>query len=249
MLKHILPLIPPHDLYVEPFCGGAAVFFAKPLAKASVINDTNGLLVNFYQQMKLNFNELYRLIDATPYARDMHKKAVHICRNPGEFSDVEKAWALYVNLWQSKFKELNKGFQIENINTNHSLGFYKKKKLFKTCHKLDNCCIENMDSTKLIPYYSNESIFIYADPPYFNSDCGHYKGYTEYDFINLLNVLTETKSKFMLSCYPSDIIYEYIKKYGWSLQTHVQTLSAGNVGRKKTELLVMNYNTQPTLFG
>lgn len=25
MLKHILPLIPPHHIYTEAFCGGAAV--------------------------------------------------------------------------------------------------------------------------------------------------------------------------------------------------------------------------------
>lgn len=26
LAKHILPLIPEHDMYVEPFCGGAAIF-------------------------------------------------------------------------------------------------------------------------------------------------------------------------------------------------------------------------------
>ena len=34
MLKHILPLIPPHQLYTEAFCGGAAVLFAKRPAGA-----------------------------------------------------------------------------------------------------------------------------------------------------------------------------------------------------------------------
>ena len=48
MLKHILPLIPPHRIYIEPFCGGAAVFFAKQPAQLSIINDTNKEIVNFY---------------------------------------------------------------------------------------------------------------------------------------------------------------------------------------------------------
>lgn len=34
MLKHILPLIPPHHIYTEAFCGGAAVLFAKRPAEA-----------------------------------------------------------------------------------------------------------------------------------------------------------------------------------------------------------------------
>lgn len=29
MLPHILPLIPKHEIYVEPFFGGGAVFWAK----------------------------------------------------------------------------------------------------------------------------------------------------------------------------------------------------------------------------
>ena len=37
MLKHILPIIPQHTLYTEAFCGGAAVFFAKPPSEGEVI--------------------------------------------------------------------------------------------------------------------------------------------------------------------------------------------------------------------
>ena len=48
MLKHILPLIPKHEIYTEPFCGGAAVLFAKDPVKAEIINDINQNLTNFY---------------------------------------------------------------------------------------------------------------------------------------------------------------------------------------------------------
>ncbi len=46
MLKHILPLIPPHKLYTEAFCGGCAVLFAKPPVDCEVINDINKSLIN-----------------------------------------------------------------------------------------------------------------------------------------------------------------------------------------------------------
>lgn len=39
ILKHILPLVPPHKRYTEAFLGGAALFFAKELAPSEVIND------------------------------------------------------------------------------------------------------------------------------------------------------------------------------------------------------------------
>ncbi|HEU0226617.1 MAG TPA: DNA adenine methylase [Arachidicoccus soli] len=37
MLKHILPLIPEHTVYVEPFFGGGAVFRAKEPKNVEVI--------------------------------------------------------------------------------------------------------------------------------------------------------------------------------------------------------------------
>ena len=44
MLSIILPMIPEHNLYCEPFFGGGAVFFAKEPSKIEVINDTNRVL-------------------------------------------------------------------------------------------------------------------------------------------------------------------------------------------------------------
>jgi DNA adenine methylase len=45
----ILALIPKHRIYVKPFIGGAAVFFAKAPSRVEVTNDTNGELINFYE--------------------------------------------------------------------------------------------------------------------------------------------------------------------------------------------------------
>jgi DNA adenine methylase len=41
LLKYLLPLIPQHKMYCEPFFGGGAVFFAKPKSEVEVINDIN----------------------------------------------------------------------------------------------------------------------------------------------------------------------------------------------------------------
>ena len=47
MLKHILPMFPEHKIYVEPFFGGGAVFFAKQPSPVEVINDTFDLAIIF----------------------------------------------------------------------------------------------------------------------------------------------------------------------------------------------------------
>lgn len=49
LAKHLLPMFPKHTCYVEPFCGGAALFFLRPeRTQVEVLNDTNGQLVNLY---------------------------------------------------------------------------------------------------------------------------------------------------------------------------------------------------------
>ena len=45
----IISLLPDHNLYCEPFVGGAAVFFAKEPSGVEVLNDTNTELINFYR--------------------------------------------------------------------------------------------------------------------------------------------------------------------------------------------------------
>ena len=47
--KHILPLFPEHRCYVEPFAGGAALFFLKEPVPSEVLNDLNGELVDAWQ--------------------------------------------------------------------------------------------------------------------------------------------------------------------------------------------------------
>lgn len=62
MLKDILPLIPPHHLYNEPFAGGAALLFAKESVEINVINDLNGEIVNFYRTAVSDFSALSKEI-------------------------------------------------------------------------------------------------------------------------------------------------------------------------------------------
>lgn len=38
MLRHIMNILPPHKTYVEPFAGGASVFWNKRPAEVEVLN-------------------------------------------------------------------------------------------------------------------------------------------------------------------------------------------------------------------
>ncbi|SFB30664.1 D12 class N6 adenine-specific DNA methyltransferase [Azotobacter beijerinckii] len=50
LAERIFPFFPRHTCYVEPFSGGAALFFLRPVpAEVEVLNDINGDLVNLYR--------------------------------------------------------------------------------------------------------------------------------------------------------------------------------------------------------
>ena len=64
LLKYILPVIPAHETYIEPFAGGLAVFLAKERCKVEVINDLNHEVGNFYLYVREHYESLCREIFA-----------------------------------------------------------------------------------------------------------------------------------------------------------------------------------------
>ena len=98
MLKDILPLIPEHNIYIEPYFGGWSVYWAKQPAKCEVINDVNMNVINFYQVLKNNWSQLEKKIKDTLHSRETYRKALFIYDSPWLFADdkVIQARAFYV---------------------------------------------------------------------------------------------------------------------------------------------------------
>src|SRR5690606_9274821 len=96
LAARILERIPPHRLYAEVFTGGAAIFFAKEPSELEVLNDTNQELINFYRVLQNKYVELEKMIGVTLHSRRLHKDASVIYNNPHLFSEVKRAWAVWM---------------------------------------------------------------------------------------------------------------------------------------------------------
>lgn len=244
MLPHILPLIPNHEVYTEAFCGGAAVFFAKRPAPAEVINDLNLELVNFYNVVQSDFSSLKREIDSTLHSRDVHTHAQHIMQYPSFFSPVQRAWAVWVCSKMSFASKLDGTFGYDFAG-----GVPKKVRCAKQdftaemCHRLERVTIESRDALKVIETYDSPNTFHFVDPPYINSDCGHYTDmFGSREMTALLDLLTEVQGKFMLTMFPYDEIEEYANRHGWIIHRIERTISASKTSRRKQEeWMVCNY--------
>ena len=243
LLKYLLPLIPQHKMYCEPFFGGGAVFFAKPKSEVEVINDINGEIVNFFKVIKTKFPELQSEIKATLHSRELYKKAMVVYAHPDLFTDVTRAWALWV-LTNQGFAGMIGSWGFGKDDSKEAALANKRDAFTKEYEdRLTKVQVENNSAIKVINRCDDKETFIYADPPYIGSDQGHYKGYSENDYRELLDALAKIKGKFLLSSYPSKILATYIKKYKWKVQKVTKSVAVTkHTDKVKTEMIVMNYD-------
>ena len=247
MLAAILPLIPEHVLYCEPFVGGGAVFFAKERSPVEVINDTNREVVNFYRVVQNDFTSLEKDIRITLHSRDLHRKASAVYNNPDMFSELKRAWAFWTLATQSFAGIIDSswGFDISKNTTSKKIHNKREGFTEDLAIRLQEVQIECTDALRIINSRDTKDAFFYCDPPYFNSDCGHYDGYSLEDFEMLLKTLSKAEGKFLLSSYPSDILADYMKAGGWKQKRVEAFVSVANNNQKapkrKVECLTYNY--------
>lgn len=244
----IIAIIPPHTCYVEPFFGGGAVFFKKPLSKVEIINDLNDNMINFYKTVKRDFDSLHDEVDVTLYSEYQFREAKELWLKGGD-SKVMRAWAVFVLSHQSFSGNLGSSWAFSDTR-NQADYFDKVKKVFdeRYVKRLGHVQIFCRDALNVIANTDNESTFFFVDPPYFNSDLGHYDGYGENDFKNLLELLSGVRGKFLLTSYPSPLLTEYVEKSNWlSVENEMHLSASCTSGATKTEVFTMNY--QPTTQG
>src|SRR5574343_6932 len=91
--KKIIPLIPQHKCYIEPFCGAAWILFKKPQSEVEVINDINSDVVNLYRIVKYHLEEFIRYFKWILVAREEFERFSK--ENPETLTDIQKAVRFY----------------------------------------------------------------------------------------------------------------------------------------------------------
>lgn len=244
MIPYILPIIPYHRVYVEAFAGGAAIFFAKKPSPVEVLNDVNGNVSNFYEVMNSQFEGLNNMIEKTLHCEFTFNQCKAVYHNPEGHPKMERAHAFWVCCNLSFGGECAGSFQyVHNKSDNWSppVKTRNKKLYFKSLSKrLEKTTIHNTDAVELILKRDHEDVFFYLDPPYVGARQGHYSGYVQKDFDQLLQALTGVKGKFLLSSYENESLERASKMQGWD-QVKVPMRSEVQGGRK-VEVLTWNYS-------
>jgi DNA adenine methylase len=230
-------MIPEHHVYCEPFCGGAAIFFAKGPSGVEIINDTNGEIINFYEVVQRDFPALEREIEISLHSRKQHRQAWVIYSNPDMFDRVKRAWAVWM---------LDGGFGYDRTGgTSKKLANKRSGFTVDFAIRLQQVQIECCDALRIIQSRDTPETFFYLDPPYVGSDQGHYDGYTQMDFDALLGLLEGIKGKFLLSSFHNANLKDFAGRNGWHTVelrlSSSMTRGQGRTVRDKAEVLTANY--------
>lgn len=259
LINSIIEFIPKNiknHTYVEPFIGGGAVFFHLQPKKA-IINDFNSELINVYNVIKNNLNEL--IIDLKTHKNE--SKYFYEIRSLDRSSDFKKigkvrraSRLIYLNktCYNGLYRvnnsgEFNSPFgkyknpNIVNEPVLRAVSLYLNSNNIKICNRDYNDILKKLEKNS----------FVYLDPPYHPiSDSSNFTGYVQggwniLDQIKLREAcddLTKRGIKFLLSNSSSNFIKEQYKEYHISTVRAIRSINANAEKRGEVdEVLIRNY--------
>lgn len=236
LARQILPLFPKHTCYVEPFCGGAALFFSKDQSKVEVINDINGELINLYRVVKHHLEEFVRQFKWALSSRQIFEW--ERLTAPQTLTDIQRAARFYY-LQNMAFGAKVEGQTFGTSTTNAPrLNLLRLEESLSAAHlRLSATLIEHLDWMTCIRKYDRPHTLFYLDPPYWGTQgYGVEFGLEQY---SLMAELARTiKGKMIISV---NDIPEMRKAFeGLQMTTTGVTYSLGNNRQRASELIVSN---------
>lgn len=221
MLRHLLPLIPPHRIYVEVFGGAAHLLFAKQPSEIEVYNDIDSALVNFFRVLRdpVKSEELCRLLTLTPYSREEHSMCCLTYENT-DLSDVERARRFYVAVHQSFNGIVSETWRTSRTEHTSRVFAGAVDRLPVVCERIRGVLIEHDDFRVILKRYDTPDTFFYCDPPYLpDTRCDknvYVHEMSTQDHIDLLEMLHDIQGKVMVSGYDSELYTKYLDGNGWT---------------------------------
>lgn len=260
LAKKIISMMPPHTHYVEPYAGGLQVLWAKSPelieGHSEVVNDIHGELTNFWSVLgdERDFAQFHRTLECVPFSQSEWQAS----RLRSE-SRVERAIRFFVRYRQSRqalgkdFATLTKNRTRRGMNEQASAWLNVVDNLPECHERMRRVVVLNKDALEVIRSEDGPNTFFYLDPPYVRSTRKSPNAY-EHELADneeedlaahekLLQLLSQIKSRFLLSSYSNELYNSFTKQYKWTTQTvQIDKKSSGSKTKEVIkELLITNY--------
>jgi DNA adenine methylase len=192
MAPRIASLIPEHRVYVEPFAGAAAVFWAKEPSEVEALGDIDLEVVFAYRFIqKASPEDIVRL---RRYDWRHSKALFERLKAEKPKDDVER-FRRFLYLRKASYGSRGVNFMEDKAKRVISLdGFEKWQERLKGVH------LHTGSYEELLNKYDGEDTIFYIDPPYPEHWYGPKEyGFTQEQWDRLLERLKKLKGKFILS--------------------------------------------------
>jgi DNA adenine methylase len=197
LADQIIQMFPEHKTYVEPFAGGAQVFFHKAPSKVEVLNDLDGEIVNFYRVCQSHYEELIRQFKFLLVGREQFDRFK--TADPAQLTDIQRA-ARYMYLQKTCYGGLvtRKNFG-QNVTQPPGFNLERLPQILEDSHaRLARVQIEHLPYDQILERYDRPTTFFYLDPPYYEKYLYRFNLKPE-EFVLLRDRLKKLKGKFILS--------------------------------------------------
>ncbi len=249
--QKIINTLPPHNAWVEGFCGSAALTLAKKPVPIEVINDLDGQIVNLFNQLRNNAEALCRAVALTPYAREEFELAR---RFEDGINSLERARRFLVATMMTVNAivgstscgfSFSQSFAREGREARVNRWYNLPARLEKVVERLRGVRVENRDAFELIEMFSDRpATLMYLDPPYYTKrDRGYIIDANNIEFHSkLLDVCQKARCMLLISGYQNDMYDKTLSpRSGWkkiAIKTHTRDTTGKNYAR--SEILWMN---------
>lgn len=242
LVDRILPLLPPHSCYVEPFAGGAALFFLRPNpAEVEVLNDINGELVNLYRVVQNHLEEFVRQFKWALSSRQVFKWQQ--MTRPETLTDIQRAARFYY-LQQSAFGGRVDGQSYGTATTTPpGLNLLRLEESLSAAHlRLANTYIEHLAWQDCIRRYDRPHTLFYMDPPYWETEgYGVDFGWEQYQA--MAELLHQIKGKAVISLNDHPDIRTLFADFHIE-STDIKYTVGGGKGSDAREVLIFSWDVQ-----
>jgi DNA adenine methylase len=211
--KQIIPILPKHTCYVEPFAGAAWVLFGKPPSDVEIINDIDQELVNFFRIVKEKPEKLIEAFEWELVSRAEFERLANL--DLSRVTDIQRAHRFFYIIMGGWGGELNYPRFATSISDgghgNRLIGALKtlRKRLEPVHERLRTVIIENLDWQECIDRYDRPGTVMYIDPPYPGNGANYFHNMRDWNaHETLAERLAKTDCKWIVSSYDKPEIRE-----------------------------------------
>jgi DNA adenine methylase len=197
LAKKIISLLPDHTTYVEPFAGGAQVFFHKKPSKVEVLNDLDFEIVNFFRVCQHHYEELVRYLNYCLISRRWY--GLLAAETPTSLTDIQRAGRFFYLQKNSFGGLILKQHYHYGVVQRPNYNPHRIPDIIKAAHeRLQGVQVEFLPYDQILQRYDRPTTLFYLDPPYWQRKLYKFN-FTEQDFLSLEQRLHAIKGRFILS--------------------------------------------------